>query len=401
MAPTGSDANDGLSWATAFFSPEAFDDVAGPGDTLLVDGGTYSYDFELDLAGTDGTSGNPIVIMGVPGEQPIWRKTGTLGHANPAQLLDISGIDWLVMENIEIKEFYQENSNVWCGMRIRNSNYGIYRDIQIHDCGLGMRFEDNSDGNLVEDCDFYNNYDPESSTPYTNADGLQFYNVTLGTTNYINRVRMWRNTDDGLDLFDTDGIIYCDSSWAIYNGFTPGLWTPAGDGGGFKLGDQDAATSGLTTRYITNCIASGNQESGFNENEMTSLAVLYNNSAHYNGNVAGTFGSGFEFRDPGTLPHTYKNNIAFNNRDDEDITDKTNSSYNNWDGGVATITSDDFLSLNIDLLLAPRQSNNRLPVNNYLRLVTSGTPSDAIDAGTDVGIPYNGAAPDLGAYETE
>ena len=38
------------------------------------------------------------------------------------------------------------------------------------------------------------------------------------------------------------------------------------------------------------------------------------------------------------------------------------------------------------------------PVNNYFQL-RPGSP--AIDTGVDVGLPFNGAAPDIGAFETE
>ena len=48
------------------------------------------------------------------------------------------------------------------------------------------------------------------------------------------------------------------------------------------------------------------------------------------------------------------------------------------------------------LLLTSRQSNGELPITNLLRLVNG---SDLINAGVDVGIPYNGTAPDIGAYE--
>jgi hypothetical protein len=44
-----------------------------------------------------------------------------------------------------------------------------------------------------------------------------------------------------------------------------------------------------------------------------------------------------------------------------------------------------------------RQSNGSLPVLPYLRLASGST---LIDKGTNVGLPYNGSAPDLGAFES-
>ena len=46
--------------------------------------------------------------------------------------------------------------------------------------------------------------------------------------------------------------------------------------------------------------------------------------------------------------------------------------------------------------MAPRQADGSLPVNDFARLVAR---SDLIDKGVDVGLPFAGAAPDLGAFE--
>jgi hypothetical protein len=47
-----------------------------PGDTLILDGGTYSFSgyFELDIAGT---SGQPILIQARSGQQPVIAYNGT------------------------------------------------------------------------------------------------------------------------------------------------------------------------------------------------------------------------------------------------------------------------------------------------------------------------------------
>jgi hypothetical protein len=46
---------------------------------------------------------------------------------------------------------------------------------------------------------------------------------------------------------------------------------------------------------------------------------------------------------------------------------------------------------------APRQADGNLPVLPYLHLASNST---LIDKGVNVGLPYNGKAPDLGAFET-
>jgi hypothetical protein len=48
-------------------------------------------------------------------------------------------------------------------------------------------------------------------------------------------------------------------------------------------------------------------------------------------------------------------------------------------------------------LKAARQADGSLPDITSFKLVGG---SDLINAGTNVGLPFNGAAPDLGAFET-
>ena len=90
---------------------------------------------------------------------------------------------------------------------------------------------------------------------------------------------------------------------------------------------------------------------------------------------------------------------------------------NRWDGGAigltaatgrtslggTTVDASDFAALpvsqeaGIALLSTTRQADGSLPsLGSYFQL-TSG--SDAIDAGVDVGLPYSGSAPDIGAFE--
>ncbi len=61
-----------------------------------------------------------------------------------------------------------------------------------------------------------------------------------------------------------------------------------------------------------------------------------------------------------------------------------------------TITTDDFLSLDEAELIKPRQANGDLPDVPFLRLAPG---SSAIDRGVDLGRPFKGASPDLGAFE--
>lgn len=71
--------------------------------------------------------------------------------------------------------------------------------------------------------------------------------------------------------------------------------------------------------------------------------------------------------------------------------------HNSWTLPV-TITNADFKSLDASVADDTRQSNGNQPINDFLRLADG---SDLIGAGVDVGLPYKGSNPDLGAYEAD
>ena len=74
----------------------------------------------------------------------------------------------------------------------------------------------------------------------------------------------------------------------------------------------------------------------------------------------------------------------------------TNAAYNSWNLGV-TLNDAQFQSVSTSGWDAPRQVDGMLPVRPNLRLAPG---SNLIDKGTNVGLPSNGRAPDLGAFES-
>ncbi len=75
-------------------------------------------------------------------------------------------------------------------------------------------------------------------------------------------------------------------------------------------------------------------------------------------------------------------------------TDITN---NSWQDGLSA-TSDDFISIDVSQLKAPRKSDDSLPDIDYLKLASD---SDLRNTGVDVGLPFNGSAPDIGPFESD
>ncbi len=74
----------------------------------------------------------------------------------------------------------------------------------------------------------------------------------------------------------------------------------------------------------------------------------------------------------------------------------TSASYNSWNL-VVTMSNSQFQSVSTTGWNASRQSDGSLPALTSLHLAAGST---LIDKGTNVGLAYNGSAPDLGAFET-
>ena len=60
------------------------------------------------------------------------------------------------------------------------------------------------------------------------------------------------------------------------------------------------------------------------------------------------------------------------------------------------VTDSDFVSLDTIGIRGPRKADGSLPDTKFLHLKAG---SKCINAGTDIGLPFSGSAPDLGAFE--
>ncbi|WP_425465098.1 carbohydrate-binding protein [Nonomuraea longispora] len=89
-----------------------------------------------------------------------------------------------------------------------------------------------------------------------------------------------------------------------------------------------------------------------------------------------------------------RNNIAYTGTLTSNMAG-TSSAYNSWDLGV-TLSDSQFQSVSTTGWDAPRRADGSLPTLPHLRLAATST---LIDKGVDVGLPYTGRAPDLGAFE--
>jgi hypothetical protein len=205
--------------------------------------------------------------------------------------------------------------------------------------------------------------------------------------------RAWKNSDDGFDAFGGGGYISYNNSWAFENGPWKG-GDEKGNGAGIKTGavTRSGAEAGVQ-RTITRSLIWDNKGIGLDKSQDGYTGVAHNiyNNVLYGNNTA------FNFWDSGQTDNI-KNNIAYNNSyltttggnfGPDDVV-----SSNSWNG--FTVSSSDFLSLDFSQAKGARQADGSLPNLNFLKLSST---SKLINAGVNIGLPYNGSAPDLGAYE--
>ena len=262
--------------------------------------------------------------------------------------------------------------------------------------------------NLILNCDSYRNWDSVSEGGKGgNTDGFGCH-APIGNKNNIFRgCRAWFNSDDGFDLINSDEPVLIDNCWAFYNGYTSDF-VSRGDGNGFKAGGYgktavDKLPNPIPRNTIQFCLAVGNKQSGFYSNHHLNGSNWYNNSAYrnkrnYNMLNRKTVNTIDYLTDSPGWNHVLSNNLGYEATTSEltDIDKFACTLTTNYFDQNLTITKSDFLSLDETLLTAPRQADGSLPKNSFFRLNVS---SDLIDAGTDIGFPFKGIAPDLGCFE--
>ncbi|MGN0235012.1 MAG: hypothetical protein ACI4BD_01675 [Paludibacteraceae bacterium] len=421
-APTGT--GDGSSYGNPCSLSTGIGKLSNAGDTLYLLGGQYDLG-NTKISNKNGSSTAYIVISGYPGEKAIldFRTTayGTRGLqvANTCTYLHIKDMtlrysgknnlynegSYCLFENLDIY------GSADTGCQMKNGGYNIIKNVDSHD---NFDYELDKSGNLTE-CDFGGNADGFADKQHS------------GAPNHYIGCRSWNNSDDGWDFFERitteetiieqsicykNGPAYYDmrnhpryeTDKAWFDQFsTPRTVVNAdsdlvvvslerypnmGNGNGFKMG------GGYTDHkvLIHHCLAVANTVKGFDQNNNDGTMRIYNNTGYLNGS---DFGFTTKY---GTL--SIQNCLSYQSQNDNS-TQSANTlvdSHNSWNISGLTISASDFLSLDTTQILAARQADGSLAEGTLLHLSAG---SALIDAGTDVGLSYTGAAPDLGCYETD
>ncbi len=141
-----------------------------------------------------------------------------------------------------------------------------------------------------------------------------------------------------------------------------------------------------------------NRAAGFYANHQPGGINFLNNTAFLNNvnfNLLGR-NAGHTADVPG-YGHKLKNNLGYKGRTEVSNLDSTKCEVaaNSFNSEMK-LEDHDFKSLDPSDLVLPRLPNGGLPDTDFMKLKT-GNP--AIDQGVDVGLPFKGTAPDLGAFE--
>jgi hypothetical protein len=405
VSPSGDDRNPG-TLERPFASIAQGQRAAQPGDTIWLRGGVYEFvggpgaRESAVLLDKSGAPGRPIHYFAFSGETPVF---DFFRYQPQARIRGISVVaDYLHLKGIEIRGVRQVLTDVnesW-GIRVegRGGNFNVFEQLDLHDNqGPGL-FIAHGGNNLVLNSDSHDNFDPARGGG--NADGFGSHSPNNG--NVFMGDRAWNNSDDGFDFINSRGVVVLERSWSWNNGFQPGTRTAAGNGAGIKAGgflldpNRFPPAAEVPRNVIANCVAFNNRAQGFYTNHHPGAIVWLNNTAFANNR-------GFDLIndvDPERFPaqHFLRNNISFRNKTDliNDNQRLIDDEFNTWNAGFAARASD-FLSLSTEGASGPRQADGSLPDVSFLRLAPG---SRLIDAGVDVGRPFQGAAPDLGALET-
>lgn len=391
VSPTGSDTAAGTMDAAPFATVGRAQTAAVAGDTVLIHGGRYA----LPGTGTvgvafskSGTANLLINYFAVAGEIPIFDLTN-LTPSGRVTGLDVH-CNFIHIRGLEVMGVHQfaAGQDSW-GVRIQGSN-NILENLNVHNNDAPGVFITSGANNLILNCDSHNNWDFLEG----GGSGDGFGCHSSGGGNVLSGCRSYDNSDDGYDFINAAGTCTVERSFSFRNGWQPGTTTAAGNGAGFKAGGYGSPpavpATGAATHTVRQCVSFGNRAQGFYGNHHPGRINFFNNTAFRNpANYNMLADAGFP------SDHMLRNNIAMaTGTTISNLTGGTDT-FNSWTLPV-TVSAADFLSVVETEALAPRGADGSLPSVNFMRLVAG---SDLIDKGTDVGLPFVGAVPDLGAFE--
>lgn len=390
VATDGDDSNPGTI-DKPLASLQEGHDRASAGDTVYLRGGTYtvkqpaSQNFGIIITKSGKSDNERIYYWAYEDEIPVL-DFGNLNLRNIGAGIRVQGGEWLHFKGLEICNVKAQtggNNGIWCNPCTHN----IFEQLNFHHCeGPGLSIANGEGDLLILNCDSHDNYDKNNRGE--DADGFGVHYQTKGDTIRFIGCRAWWCSDDGYDLFRQQFPVIVENCWAFGNGYINQGTGNGGNGSGFKMGNSFQANIRHTIR---NCVSWGNKNQGFYANHSPGGTNWYNNTSYKNGHQ---FDLRSDVNISGDLLHVLRNNIAFPKS--LSYPENGDMEFNTWNLNI-TPSEDDFESVDDEGALGARNEDGSLPDIPFLKLKEG---SNLIDKGTDIGLPFGGEAPDLGAYET-
>ncbi|MBR1807777.1 MAG: DUF4990 domain-containing protein [Paludibacteraceae bacterium] len=395
------------------------------GDTLYLLAGQYNLEKISLTNAISGTSSQEIMICNAPKTAPRTPILDFRTQAYGERGLQINtGNNYIHIKGLTLR-YSGKNA-------LHNSgSHNIFEDLDVYgNADTGVQMKAGGD-NMIINVDSHDNCDYKLGGVTAadfggNADGFADKQYTGGANTYIG-CRAWNNSDDGWDFFQriTNGnyptrLVNCicfrngpefydftghgryqtDKTWfdqflttttitdkrGITHSASISKYPNLGNGNGFKLGGDSTANH----VQLEKCLAVGNTVKGFDQNNNYGKMTLYNCSAYLNG-----MDYGFNNSHGGTL--IIRNCISYKSAGAIALRCKSvTSDHNSWNTTGVSVSDKDFLSLDTTVILTERKTDGSLSGIAFMHLKEG---SSLIDAGIDVGLEYEGNAPDLGCYE--
>ncbi len=357
-----------------------------PGDTLVLAPGIYRIPHAPGAKNTltlsaEGTESRPITVLGDSAGTGATLTHAVLDFSFPEREwvqdsygLLVSGSHWRFTRIAVTRAGYQ-------GVYVTGSHNTFDRCAFYENRNSGLEINKGGAHTTVRHCDSYRNYDPKKNGSM--ADGFA-PKQTQGPGNRFFDCRAWENSDDGYDTYDSPDSVVFENCWAFRNGVD--IWNYGsfeGNGNGFKVGGNFKAANNRLVR----CIAFGQPKKGFDQNNNTGGLTFLNCLAYRNGV---NFDLSADVEDG--QRHLIRNSVSLGAANE---IENAAEDHNSWNAGFGVAESD-FESLDTVWATRPRLPDGTLPRTPLFRLKPS---SGLVDAGADGGLPFAGAAPDLGAFE--
>lgn len=425
VSPTGNDAQTGRIDAP-FASIQRAQTAAQPGDTVYLRGGVYQMAVSqvaqykdiwayVHLMNKSGLPGAPIRYWAYPGELPVF-DFSAIKPANyriTAFQVEGSYLHFKGFEVVGVQVTILTHTQSECFRNL--GSYNTYEQLAMHDGQAIGFYLTKGSYNLVLNCDAYNNADVTSENKKGgNTDGFGGHPGKGSVGNVFRGCRAWFNSDDGFDCISAAEAVTMDQCWAYGNGYTPS-YVSMHDGNGFKVGGHGAAPGSIDglpavipSHTVTRCLAYRNKANGFYANHHVETGNTWLNNTAFKNKVNYNMLSQ-RIVNPGTdsaytedvpgMRHILHNNLSYSPTSAHVSNLGTSTeSHNSFSAGMnLQLGASDFESAFETVLMAgKRQADGSLPLIGFMRPKVGG---DQIDKGMDVGLPFSGKAPDLGAFE--